>query len=56
MIIESIVDIIGFFVFDDFEYKFGGDGKEVNFVCEIFGGLDSGNIGVDEDGVDIFFF
>lgn len=51
---ESTVDTIGLLVLDDFEHKFGGDGKEVNLVRETLGGLDSGNIGVDEDGVDTF--
>lgn len=56
MVIESVVDGIRFFVNDDFVNKFSIDGKEVDFVCKIFGGLNGGNVGVDEDGVDVFFF
>lgn len=39
---------------DDFTDKLGGYREKVNFVCESFGGLDGGDIGVDEDCVYIF--
>lgn len=51
---ESTVDTIGLLVLDDFEHKFGGDGKEVNLVRETLGGLNSGNVRVNEDGVNTF--
>lgn len=51
---ESTVDTIRLLVLDDLEHKFRSDRKEVNLVRETLGSLDSGNVGVDEDGVDTF--
>jgi len=49
---ESDIDGIGTLVLDDLSDKVGVDRKEVNLVSQSLGGLNSGNVGVDEDGVD----
>ncbi|KAI6769203.1 hypothetical protein HG531_010307 [Fusarium graminearum] len=46
------IDGIGTLVLDDLADEVGVDRKEVNLVGQTLGGLDSGDVGVDEDGVD----
>ena len=46
------IDGIGTLVLDDLSDKVGVDRKEVNLVGQSLGGLDGGDVGVDEDGVD----
>ena len=42
------------FFLDDFSDKFFGNGEEVDFVSQPFGGLNRSNIGVDEDAFDTY--
>lgn len=50
------VDRVWALVDDDFANELGGYWEKVDFVRESLGGLDSGDIGVDEDCVYIFLF
>ena len=47
---------VGVFFLYDFLYEVGGDGKEVDAVGYAFGGLDGGDVGVDEYALYAFFF
>jgi hypothetical protein len=46
-------DPIWAFLFENVRDIIGGDGEEVDFVCEVVGGLDGSDVGVDEDGGDV---
>ena len=52
---EGEEDAVGSLFFDDFCDEEGGNGQEVDLIGKLFGGLDGGNIGVNEDGTDAFF-
>jgi hypothetical protein len=49
---EGNIDSIGALVLNDLSDEISVDRKEVNLVGQALGGLDSGNVGVDEDSVD----
>ncbi|KAI3479544.1 hypothetical protein L1887_58356 [Cichorium endivia] len=49
---KGAVDTVRSLVLDDLEHKLGGDGEEVDLVGETSRGLDGGDVGVDEHGVD----
>ena len=45
-------DTIGLLKLDHLAHKLGIDGQKVDLVGEALGGLDRGNVGVDQDGID----
>lgn len=50
---EGEEDPIWALLLEDVRNIIGGDGEEVDFVCEVVGGLDGSDIGVNEDGGDV---
>lgn len=44
------------FFFKDVSDIVGSDGEEVDFGGEVMGSLDGSDVGVNEDGFDIWFF
>jgi hypothetical protein len=53
---ESAVDGIRTLLDDDLADELGVDGQEIHLVGETLGGLDSCNVGVDQDGVNALLF
>ncbi|KAF3384345.1 hypothetical protein F1880_003105 [Penicillium rolfsii] len=51
---EGDVNGIRTLVFDNLANKVGVHRKEVDLISQTLGGLNSGNVGVDQDGVDAF--
>ena len=49
---ESEQDSVGFFLLYYFFNKISGNRQKVNLIRNLFGSLDGGDVGIDQDGVN----